>query len=250
MLDLVFRRPPADRASRYLNMDYAVLDALRDSELDEITFTYDIWCKYNIHLEERAKLFPPEMASNFLRIEREGFIPKLHMYNHGTICRSVYNLLYHRGMAWTDGESIERDWAVIVTVATQTGEMNGGTRHGALNDHWIDNNFKRLCRLSKSCISSSLSASDQNLSEDILLRWLEKAIKWARIQRNALEDMERGIPQDQLMRWKKMVADWEADHSKPNPYEEREEGEHVFCLLILSSPFYSPRSILRVWDDV
>jgi hypothetical protein len=66
-----------------------------------------------------------------------------------------------------------------------------------------------------------------------LLRWLEKAIKWARIQGDALADMERGIPQDQLARWKKMVANWDADHSKPNPYEEREEGENGLLLPFL-----------------
>jgi hypothetical protein len=175
-------------------------------------------------------------------MQREGFIPKLHMWNHGTLCRTVYNLGLHYSMARTDGELIERDWAAIVAVATQTGEMNNGTRHRALDDHWIDNNFQRLCRLSTLSRLSSLFTTHQNFSEDLLLRWLEKAIKWSKIQSGALADLERGIPQDQLMRWKKAVAEWDADHSKPNPYEEREEGESFFYLPT-SSVSLSPLNI-------
>jgi hypothetical protein len=72
-----------------------------------------------------------------------------------------------------------------------------------------------------------LGLDTDNKTEDLLLRWLQKAIKWAKIQGDAVAGIEHGLTPDQLARWKKLVLDWELDHSKPDPYEEREEGEGV-----------------------
>jgi hypothetical protein len=127
-----------------------VFDALRDCELDDIAISYDIWCKYKIYVEERAREnFPPEMTKNFLRMNRRGFIPKMHSNDHGPDCRTIFGFNYHPGVGRTDGESVERDWATVVAAALQTGEMNAGTRHGALDNHWIDRNFQRSIGLSE-----------------------------------------------------------------------------------------------------
>jgi hypothetical protein len=132
-----------------MNVDYVVFDALRNVSLSRIALSYDIWCKYKIHLEERArKNFPLDMVKNFLRTTRRGFVPKLHLYAHGSSCRTVYSLNYHRGVARTDGESTERDWAAAVVAALQTSEMNPGARYGALDDHWCDKNYQRIIGLS------------------------------------------------------------------------------------------------------
>jgi hypothetical protein len=133
----------------FLNMDYVIFDSLRNCKLNRVAFTYDIYCKWSIHAEERArKHFPPEMVNDFLRMHRRGFVPKLHLYAHGKSCRTVWSLNYHQQVGRTDGESTERDWASAVLAALQTGEMNAGTRHGALDDHWIDKNFRRMLGLS------------------------------------------------------------------------------------------------------
>jgi hypothetical protein len=135
---------------RFLNTDYVVLDALRNSELDQVAFSYDIYCKWQIHLEQRARdHFPEEMTRSFLRMTRRGFVPKLHLYAHGPRCRTIWSLNYHPHLGRTDGESTERDWASAVIAALQTGEMNQGARHEALNDHWADKNFQRTIGLSK-----------------------------------------------------------------------------------------------------
>jgi hypothetical protein len=206
-------------------MDYVIFDALRDCELERVAITYDIWCKWSIHAEKRAHdHFPHDMTKGFLRLERRGFIPKLHIYGHGIECRTQYSLNYHPGLGRTDGESVERDWAAIVQAALQTGEMNAGTRHGTLDDHWADKNFCRIIGLSE-CTLVKCVVDAYLLSEDLLLRWLQKAISWSNVQGTAVAELERGIPVVKLVQWKKMVAAWEVDHSSPDPYEEREEGQ-------------------------
>jgi hypothetical protein len=126
------------------------MDALRDSELDRVAFTYDIWCKWRIHLDERMRNHFPDFAPKYFRMQRRGFIPKLHNKMHGLRCQTIHCINLFSGMARTDGESTERDWASIVVAALQTGEMNLGSRHEALGDHWADKNFQRLVGLSKS----------------------------------------------------------------------------------------------------
>jgi hypothetical protein len=65
-------------------------------------------------------------------------------------------------------------------------------------------------------------------TEDLLLRWLKRAVKWLKIQRDAVNDLERGLPADQIAGWKDMVQLWEEDQSKPDPYVEPEEGTEPF----------------------
>jgi hypothetical protein len=89
-------------------------------------------------------------------MERRGFVPKLHLYAHGPSCRTAYSLNYHRGVGRTDGESTERDWAAAVVAALQTSEMNKGSRHGALDDHWCDKNYQRVVGMSERDSSSQL----------------------------------------------------------------------------------------------
>jgi hypothetical protein len=60
--------------------------------------------------------------------------------------------------------------------------------------------------------------------EDLLLRWLERAVKWSKIQRESVDDLEKGIAPEKIREWRDMVSIWEVDHSAPDPYEEPEEG--------------------------
>jgi hypothetical protein len=130
-------------------MDYIIFDALRATELTRIALTYDIYCKWSIHAEKRARAnFPTDMTRAFLALRKRGFVPKLHIYAHGPSCRTQWSLNYHHGVGRTDGESTERDWAAVVLAALQTAEMNPGARHGALDDHWIDKNFCRIANMS------------------------------------------------------------------------------------------------------
>jgi hypothetical protein len=131
-------------------LDYIVMESLRRTKLKRVAFTYDIWCKYQANLTQRVlQAFSPDDISHFLGLKRRGFIPKLHLYDHGESCLTKWSLNYHHGVGRTDGESTERDWASAVLTALQTAEMNPGSRHAALDDHWIDRNFRRIIGLRK-----------------------------------------------------------------------------------------------------
>jgi hypothetical protein len=206
-------------------MDYITFDALRHNKLDRIAFTYDIFCKWWIHLEKRAlEHFPPEMTRAFLKTQWRGFVPKLHLYAHGPSCRTAWSLNYHRGVGRTDGESTERDWAAAVVAALQTAEMNPAARHAALDDHWIDRNFTRLIGLSELLIHATQHLLMHCL-EDLLLKWFNEAAKWAPLQRATVTKLETGYPIATINAWKTLVAKWEEDHQNADPYEEPEFGE-------------------------
>jgi hypothetical protein len=200
------------------------MDCLRDCQLKRVTFTYDIWCKWVINARKRIReFFPADEAEHFLSLDMRGFIPKLHNWAHGKLCRTRYSINYHHGMARTDGESTERDWAAAVLAALQTAEMNPGGRHAALDDHWIDRNFRRVVGLSEFFRSYLISISCT--IESLLLRWFRDAVKWSRIQQDAVTELESGQSSEVISLWTDMVAAWDADHDKPDPYEEPETSK-------------------------
>jgi hypothetical protein len=192
-----------------------------------VAFTYDIWCKYVVNAEKRAREhFDPDMSRRFLELEKRGFIPKLHLYAHGSACQTKWPLNYHKGVGRTDGESTERDWASVVIAALQTAEMNYGSRHAALDDHWIDRNFQRIVGLSEYLKDRKYYGDSFLCTGLLLLKWLKAAMRWSAIHKQVVEGMEKSIEDPEtLVGWKKMVSDWEADHRKPDPYTEPEASE-------------------------
>jgi hypothetical protein len=132
-------------------MDYIMFDALRGCRLKRVAFTYDIFCKWWINLDKRSRSdYPDKLVEAFHNIVWRGFIPKMHIFGHGLSCRDIWALNYAYGVARTDGESTERDWASVVVGALQSAEMNPAFRQAFLDDHWIDKNFRRLVGLSES----------------------------------------------------------------------------------------------------
>jgi hypothetical protein len=143
--------------SSFLYIDYIILDCLQETKLKQVAFTYGIYCKWEINTEKQArKHFPPKMSERFLAVQKCGFIPKLHIYGHGQSCQTKWSLNYAEGVGRTDGKSTERNWASVVLAGLQTAEMNPGSRHAALDDHWIDWNFWCLLGLSESLLQCQL----------------------------------------------------------------------------------------------
>jgi hypothetical protein len=137
--------------SSFIYTDWVIMECLRNTKLKNVAFSYDIWCRFQTNMAKRImECFPPDEASAFFNLKRRGFIPKLHLYAHGSSCATVWSLNYHHGVGRTDGESTERDWASAVLAALQTSEMNPGSRHAVLDDHWIDKNFQRVLNFSLS----------------------------------------------------------------------------------------------------
>jgi hypothetical protein len=127
-------------------MDAILLDALSDVLVGKLGITYDIACKYLINLIRRMKEnFPPAQADALLNKIVRGFVPKFHLPAHGPTCQTPWSLNYGQNVGRTDGEGVERDWAEMNWLATQTFEMGPGARHQMLNDHFNHANHRRVC---------------------------------------------------------------------------------------------------------
>ena len=57
---------------------------------------------------------------------------------------------------------------------------------------------------------------------------LIKAKEMASIQQKAADDFTTTFPQDTIFEWKRMVQEWEADPSRPNPYVSNVRGMPFF----------------------
>ncbi|EEB88888.1 hypothetical protein MPER_13087 [Moniliophthora perniciosa FA553] len=194
------------KGERYCNMDWIIACILghHSSRLNKC-LSYDIACQYCKHFLERIMKLPeevrPKNISEFLFV-----IPKLHIYGHTLNCQLSYSLNYAVGVGRTDGEGVERNWAGQGPIATSTTEMGPGTRHDTLDDHWSHWNWQKFINLGPS-----------------LFKRLRLALEWEGKQREAYES--HSVNQaSQIKAWKKMVHDFEADSTKPNPYELSKTG--------------------------
>jgi hypothetical protein len=134
-------------------------------------------------------------------------IPKLHIYGCKLVCQLFYSLNYTPGAARTDGEGIERPWANIGPVATSTREMGPGARHDTLDDHWGHWNWQKLI----------------GLGALIKKRWLMAVVE-RNNQRASLETFTAN-QLEHVPKWKADVEAFEADSTKPNPYEIPKSGK-------------------------
>lgn len=73
-----------------------------------------------------------------------------------------HSLSFKVGAGETDGEGIERNWAVTNGVAASTREMGAGARHDTIDDHCGHANWRKLVGLGANChffLSSFLPSS-------------------------------------------------------------------------------------------
>ena len=91
----------------------------------------------------------------------------------------------------------------------------GGNSSGSVG---LLRDFQRPVLPDLSCAGSLLDAN------------LIKAKEMASIQRKAADDFTTTFPQDTISEWKRMLREWEADPSRPNPYVSNVRGMPFFAL--------------------
>ncbi|KAJ7494547.1 hypothetical protein B0H11DRAFT_2155926 [Mycena galericulata] len=194
------------KGERYANMDYIFASLLLHHHPGLLKYiSYDICCQWSKNLIERLKKLPNNIRLTIVMV-LVFLIPKLHIYGHKLLCQLLFSLNFTLGSARTDGEGIERPWANIGPVATSTREMGPGSRQDTLEDHWAHWNWVKLIGLGILLRKRLLNAvSERNFQEDSLATFTE--------------NQAEHIPE-----WKAMVDAWDADHSKPNPYEHPKTG--------------------------
>ncbi|KAJ7605332.1 hypothetical protein FB45DRAFT_1042460 [Roridomyces roridus] len=195
------------KGERFANTDWVFASILRhlDPRIRKIV-SYDIVCQWAVYVIERLKELPPLMRLSMLLHLFRFVIPKMHIRGHTVDCQVWYSLNYVPGSGQTDGEGIERPWANIGGIATSTRVSGPGARHDALDCHWSFWNWLKTVGLPK-----------------LLRRRLDVAKEEEVVQEAAFKvfTLEQ---RDRVPIWQKMVEEYEADGTKPNPYESTAKG--------------------------
>ncbi|TRM61976.1 hypothetical protein BD626DRAFT_404672 [Schizophyllum amplum] len=134
------------KGERYCNMDYAlcsVINALAPNS--RFVVSYDIGCQYMINFADRLSKLPSALQIDLDEVAVAFGLPVWHGGIHEEACRSRHSLKY-RPVGRTDGEGIERVWALLNAIAWATKEMGEGARHDWIEEKVDSLNFGKNIR--------------------------------------------------------------------------------------------------------
>ncbi|KAJ7038747.1 hypothetical protein C8F04DRAFT_909699, partial [Mycena alexandri] len=191
------------KGERYANMDYILMSALIGVAVVALTISYDIACQWKVNLPMRAATIVKnaKLPTRLEEFEIQFALPVWHAAAHETSCQSQNSLSYMDGVGRTDGEGIERTWAILNPLGYSTKEMGGGARHDAIENKVDHLNFEK------------------NIGQgDTLARKLIVAIAERDKQVAAFTDVDSTLSSRLRNKWQKRIDDWLADKSQPNPY--------------------------------
>ncbi|KAF7968492.1 hypothetical protein HWV62_30451 [Athelia sp. TMB] len=196
------------KGERYANMDYILFCSLRLVHILLLIISYDIMCQWIVNLWARVTSLPAAIQPTFPKQALVGKIPQFHLEAHGKKCYARYSLRLTRGVGRVEGEAPERGWSVLGRAAAQTKEMGPGARHNVLDDICGFGNWRKILD------------SGNSLLKKLVLAITESIYYW-----RALRGLEEGLNEDHpgcIAEWELMLAEWEADPSKPCPYDCKE----------------------------
>ncbi|KIJ50997.1 hypothetical protein M422DRAFT_44213 [Sphaerobolus stellatus SS14] len=197
------------RGEKYCNVDYIFLSALHPDQPQELIISYDISCQWYKNLESRVTDIPTYLQIDMSQMSIRYLVPKFHLASHVPACQTSFSFNYTPGTGRTDGEGIEREWALLNPVAYSTREMTHSHRQETLNDHIGDGNWRKMMGLG--------SALDKKIHEAVPERIAHHAY---------FQDMCQSLTPEQIKTWTDMVVAWELDAAAnlpkdtkaPNPY--------------------------------
>ena len=103
---------------------------------------YDIACRAAPYLRKFESALLDEISKHGVPCTKTGAtyvagimfaIGRWHAYGHQSSCHSVWNMLFQAGFGLTDGEDMERLWAVLNDYAGSTSQMTLGNRNDSLS---------------------------------------------------------------------------------------------------------------------
>ncbi|KAJ6457197.1 hypothetical protein C8R47DRAFT_995822 [Mycena vitilis] len=191
------------KGERYANMDYILLSALMGVTLVALAISYDIACQWKINLGKRAAKIKEttSLTTDLTDFEILFALPVWHAGAHETSCQMENSLSYAVGVGRTDGEGIERTWAILNPLGFSTKEMGYGARQDAIENKVDNINWEK------------------NIGQgDTLARKLIVAIAERDKQVADFEEVSRTVAKDTRKKWQNQIDEWLADRSKPNPY--------------------------------
>ncbi|KAJ7061129.1 hypothetical protein C8F01DRAFT_1083346 [Mycena amicta] len=214
------------KGERYANMDWIFLSALGGSSVKQVVVSYDIACQWKQHIAERAKIIaaadherattngrPDAIITNLGHYRIQHGLPVWHAAAHESSCQAANSLSHAVGVGRTDGEGIERTWAVLNPIAYSTKEMGEGNRQDTIEDKIDHINWEKNVR----------QANDEEPG-DTLARKIVIAIAERNKQVEEFVEVDRTVEPSLRKEWVDRIETWNRDPSKPNPYEMK--GKH------------------------
>ncbi|KAH7905780.1 hypothetical protein BJ138DRAFT_1017239 [Hygrophoropsis aurantiaca] len=190
------------KGERYVNMDYFFFQSLRHNpDIMMLNVSYDIACQWSKNLRTRMIAYGTAVNFNYDAKRILFLVPKFHLPAHVMPCQTRYSFNLMKGVGRTDGEAVERGWANINPAASSTREMGPGSRHDTLDDHFGDWNWKKLYHLGVGLckkLKVAMGESTKHVSDFLEFQ----------------QAVSEGVAQ-----WQIEVEEWEADRTKPNPFE-------------------------------
>ncbi|KAJ7054003.1 hypothetical protein C8F01DRAFT_1260221 [Mycena amicta] len=187
----------------YANMDYIFMHALGDARVKRLVVSYDIACQWKINLRTRVLniLDGSTFAPNLDAFDTQFGLPVWHAAVHEESCQAANSLSYIVGAGRTDGEGIERTWAILNPIGFATKEMGEGNRHDTIDDKVDHINFEK------------------NVGQgDALTRKLIIAVAERDKQIAEFMEVDSSLNPEVRQDWQRQVREWLADKTKPNPY--------------------------------
>ncbi|KAJ7740757.1 hypothetical protein DFH07DRAFT_698699, partial [Mycena maculata] len=200
------------KGERFVNMDYILLAALTGFGLLFLTISYDISCQWKINLARRNAKMPKSMCLPLETINWQCALPVWHAASHEDECQNANSLSFKPGVGKSDGEGIERTWAVLNPASYHTKDMSKGNRTDTLEDK-IDTLEDK--------IDSNNWQKNIGLGEcwrDALRRKLAVARTERERQVKAFAEVNRTVEMDVRKAWQAEIDAWLKDPSQPNPY--------------------------------
>ncbi|KAF7322306.1 CxC2 domain-containing protein [Mycena chlorophos] len=195
------------KGERYANMDWVFMSAVGGSNVKRLVISYDIACQWKQRLRERVKkIKAPEIATRLDDYELQFALPVWHAAAHETRCQAEMSLSHAVGVGRTDGEGIERTWAILNPMSWSTKEMGEGNRHDTLDNKVDQINF------------------DKNIGET-LARKMIIAIKERDRQVAEFAEVDESVEEPLRKEWQARLDVWHADRSQALPYLL--DGKHV-----------------------
>lgn len=193
------------KGERFANMTYVLASSLKSAGVQEVLHSYDVACIFSVNLWTRNATLPADLR---IDIEPDKFItrvPKFHLPAHKPVCQAPQALGLTGGAGMTHGETVEQNWFMMNKAAAQTKPMGPGNRQGTLDDMF--GCYNKTCK---------------DALEYMLPKRMDKAVKGYAVSYPEFSQLDAGIISHDpaiVEKWLTDERDWQADKSKPCPYE-------------------------------
>ncbi|KAJ7143232.1 hypothetical protein C8R46DRAFT_1046246 [Mycena filopes] len=189
------------KGERYVNMDWILLCALLGFCLMWLTLSYDIACQWKKRLSERMEKMPPHMRLPLATMQLQCALPVWHAGSHDDDCNNANSLSVKPGVGKSDGEGVERTWAVLNPVSYHTKDMGVGNREDHLNDKIDNHNFLKNLGQGSTLAAKLIVALGEH----------EKQVA-------AFTAVSETVEKELQTKWSNEIKAWLADETQPNPY--------------------------------